>query len=281
MLSSGLPRRAEYAGIETQPGYATLLAQSREFGAKCRAAGLSSRLYGAKWVTDPFLQWSRRWEYVYVLQRLEAWWREHPDARDVVDAGSGFTFFPFHLKHANPALRLTCFDADPTVGRAIDEARAIVGSAPDFRLEDLEKLDQPSESLDAVYSVSVIEHTSHPARVVDEIHRVLRPGGLFVCTFDISFEPKSPMSAERVEALIDRLNEHFDPELGWNEVRIGAQLALHEQDWVTTQWIAGTAAETLPWKRPVLVWLYDALRGRFRRRLIRPITFYCGAFVRK
>jgi hypothetical protein len=48
-----------------------------------------------KWVKDPFLQWSRSWEYVFVLQRVRVWCMTHPETARVADAGSGFTFFPF------------------------------------------------------------------------------------------------------------------------------------------------------------------------------------------
>lgn len=279
MLSSGLPRRTDYATVRQEPGHAALLASAQDFDERCRRAGLFSKLYGAKWVEQPFLQWSRQWEYVYVLQRLERWWRDREGPLDVVDAGSGFTFFPFHLGRVAPQLNLTCFDADPTVGRAIAEAGQIQSPPPAFQLQDLEALEQPSESLDAAYSVSVIEHTPNPKRVVEEIHRALRPGGLFVCTFDISFESSSPMSAHRVGELIQRLTDLFDPEPGWDDVAIDE--AIDEDEIVTTQWVAETAPESLPWRRPYLVWLYDALHGRFRRSLYRPITFYCGTFSKR
>lgn len=53
-----------------------------------------------------------------------------------------------------------------------------------------------------------------------------------------------------------------------------------EPERVTTTWVAEEHPERLPWKNPRLVWLYDAFRGRFRSRLYRPMTFYCGSFVK-
>lgn len=278
MLSSGIPGTDEYLQLDENPDYRRLFDASREFRKEFESREVFSKLYSIKWVDDPFLQWSRRWEYVYVLQRLEHWWQQHPDALDVADAGSGFTFFPFHLTQTNTAARITCIDADPTAGRAIAEASKVLSSGPDFSLQDLEKLEQPSDSLDAVFSVSVIEHTANPGRVVEEIHRVLRPGGVFICTFDVSFETSSPMHITRVEQLVKRLNELFSSQ---DEVAGSVAANVDKPGRVTTGWVAEHDPERLPWRNPLLVWLYDAMRGRVRSTLYRPMTFYCGTFTKK
>lgn len=277
MLSSGIPGTDEYLQLDENPDYRRLLDASREFRNEFESREVFSKLYSIKWVADPFMQWSRRWEYVYVLQRLEHWWQQHPDALDVADAGSGFTFFPFYLKQTNAAARITCIDADPTAGRAIAEASKVLSSGPEFSLQDLEKLDQANDSLDAVFSVSVIEHTANPSRVVEEIHRVLRPGGVFICTFDVSFETSSPMHITRVEQLVKRLGELFSSQ---DEVAGSVAANVDKPGRVTTRWVAEHDPERLPWRNPLLVWLYDAMRGRFRSTLYRPMTFYCGTFVK-
>jgi len=278
MLPSGLPGKDDYLKLSDQPGFQELLQFSRDFEVNCQRTGSSSWLYGVKWVRDPFLQWSRRWEYVYVLQRLRSWMRARGDAARIVDAGSGFTFFPFFLQREDARATICCFDNDPTVERAMAGAGAVVGHAPGFRLEDLEQVRLSDASVDAVYSISVIEHTRDPIRVVEEMHRILKPGGIFICTFDISFEPKSPMHYSKVATLIARLQDLFEPEHGWQHVSIDGLDS--KNDVVTTQWISRNFPETLPWRWPVAVWMYDALRGRLRTGLVRPMTFYCGAFVR-
>lgn len=278
MLSSGIPSVDEYLGLDESPDFQRLLDASRRFRKEFETREVFSKLYSIKWVDDPFLQWSRRWEYVYVLQRLERWWQQNPDALDVADAGSGFTFFPFYLQRANPHVRITCVDADPTAGRAIAEASKVLGTGPSFSLQNLEKLDQADESLDAVFSVSVIEHTPNPGKVIEEIHRVLRPGGVFVCTFDVSFEASSPMYVTRVERLVDRLHELFTPQ---DEAAGSIADSVARADRVTTGWVAGQSPDRLPWRNPLLIWLYDAVRGRFRATLYRQMTFYCGTFVKQ
>ena len=278
MLSSGIPRVSEYQELDKEPDFKRLLDYSRRFRAEVEARDIFSRLYSIKWVADPFLQWSRRWEYVYVLQRLENWWEHNPHALDIADAGSGFTFFPFYLQRQRPDARICCIDADPTAGRAIDEAVRVLGNGPSFSLEDLEKLNQVSESLDAVFSVSVIEHTGNPKQVVEEIHRVLKPGGMFVCTFDVSFESGSPMHVKQVEQLVNRLHNLFDRQ---DDEDISITDSVERSNRITTTWISRAYPDRLPWRNPRLVWLYDALRGRFRSTLYRPMTFYCGTFIKK
>jgi SAM-dependent methyltransferase len=63
---------------------------------------------------------------------------------------------------------------------AIELARKrfeIEGLAGEFRIADAENLDFAAESFDLVYSHGVLHHTPDTARAVQEIHRVLKPGG--------------------------------------------------------------------------------------------------------
>ena len=63
---------------------------------------------------------------------------------------------------------------------AIDLARKrfeYSGLPGEFRIADAENLDFADESFDLVYSHGVLHHTPDTARAVQEIHRVLKPGG--------------------------------------------------------------------------------------------------------
>ena len=278
MLASGIPTQQQYAHLERSEWFAELYAHSREFQQICDARGGATELYRLKWVRDPFLQWSRRWEYVYVAQRLLAWAQDANRPLSVADAGSGFTFFPFFLKKTSGHLDIACYDNDPTVGSALTGAMDRAGAQLDFAIEDLEHINLPDDSLDAIYSVSVIEHTPNPTKVIEEMHRVLRPGGIFICTFDVDFDVRSAMRPSSVGRLVGRALELFEPPPDWTEIDFGSLEAYG--DIVTTRWVAEHAKETLPWQYPHAVWLYDALRGRPRKRLYRNLTFCCGAFTK-
>ena len=83
--------------------------------------------------------------------------------------------------------QVTAIDLDP--GIMENEARANVA----FRVADATQLPYPDATFDDVYSISVIEHfkLGTAADAFREVHRVLKPGGLFVGTVDIGEERKS------------------------------------------------------------------------------------------
>lgn len=75
-----------------------------------------------------------------------------------------------------------CHGVDIT-DAAIDLTReqlSLNGLSSDLRRTDAETLPFESGSMDIVYSWGVIHHSQYPHQIVREIHRVLRPGGLFV-----------------------------------------------------------------------------------------------------
>lgn len=66
-----------------------------------------------------------------------------------------------------------------------------------FRNEDLERQTFSDQSFDIVVSLDVMEHVWDPKRVVREVWRTLKPGGLFISTWPIrkyqvdSHEPRA------------------------------------------------------------------------------------------
>lgn len=81
------------------------------------------------------------------------------------------------LQFARGGARVTGIDLTP---RSIEIARTrfeIYGQTGEFVIGDGESLSFPDSSFDVVYSFGVLHHTPDTARAVDEIHRVLKPGG--------------------------------------------------------------------------------------------------------
>ena len=53
----------------------------------------------------------------------------------------------------------------------------LLGLSGVFQKENAEHLSFPDESFDMVYSHGVLHHTPHPQAAIDEVYRVLKPGG--------------------------------------------------------------------------------------------------------
>lgn len=70
------------------------------------------------------------------------------------------------------------------LGHGVDRSRSAEKYCPDadLRTADLEKESLPYEDnfFDVIYSKSVIEHFYYPERLVQEIYRVLKPGGTVI-----------------------------------------------------------------------------------------------------
>src|SRR5690606_3871304 len=85
-----------------------------------------------------------------------------------------------HLQWARAGCE--CFGVDLTQ-EAIDTTAArlrLYGFHSTLQRVDAERLPFPDESFDLVYSWGVIHHSERPEAIVAEVHRVLRPGGLFL-----------------------------------------------------------------------------------------------------
>ena len=67
----------------------------------------------------------------------------------------------------------------------IDFARELNKELPNvtYRVEDALNLSFPAAHFDLLISVDVLEHVGRPARMIQEVGRVLRPGGLALITF--------------------------------------------------------------------------------------------------
>ena len=102
-----------------------------------------------------------------------------------LDAGCGGGRNLVYLLRAG--FEVSATDADP---RAVDSVRRLAASlAPalpqtNFRVEPVERCSFPVASFDAVISSAVLHFATddeHFAAMVDEMWRVLKPGGIFFC----------------------------------------------------------------------------------------------------
>lgn len=165
-----------------------------------------------KWPRDPLHNWSRCWEYPYVYHHIRRWKAGLPNGRapHVVDIGSGVTFFPFAV--AQMGCNVSCCDIDLVCEKDMLRAACAVPHSPGrvgFRLVEGTYLPFEDEEVDAAYCISVIEHLSDFDTFLKEVRRILKPGGLFVVTFDLDLRGDHEIGPLKYRRLKDTIKELF------------------------------------------------------------------------
>jgi len=271
-LPSGIPTLKDLEALKQTDLYRQHVQFNRDFLDKHAAA---MARYGRHWGLNPFSLWSRRWEYPFAAQRLIDYASTRPSQPlRVLDAGSGVTYFPYFIIEQLPQTEFICCDYDPSYARQFADINRDRGQPKvEFLQADLRKLPIDNASLDAVCCISVLEHTDSYGQIIREFSRVLRPGGLFVLTFDLSLDGKFTLPRAAAEQLLKVLAERFViPD------RFDAQRELdrmHESGILSTDHVRKTEPHLLPWTTPVRVYkaIQDLLQGRgwtggFRSRTI-------------
>lgn len=232
--------------------------------------------YQHRWVRDPLHQWSRRWEYPFVYSELMAHAAESPVTK-VVDAGAGFTFLPFMLKQSIGNVELVCIDQDPQLDAFYSQAKCEAG-CPTFQQGSLSALDMESSSVDVVYCISVLEHTSNYDVILGEFLRVLKPGGRLIFTFDLSLDGFSDIPVEAAFKLCNTVAALFDGE-EWLASFPASADALPPGMLRTDDFLS--QPDLLPWKFPRLSGALASIRAGHWPRL-RMKSLACACFsVRK
>jgi ubiquinone/menaquinone biosynthesis C-methylase UbiE len=101
---------------------------------------------------------------------------EEAAGRDVLEIGVGMGADHVELARSRPRT-LSGVDLTP---RAVEHARRRLGLYAlhsELQVADAEKLPFDADRFDLVYSWGVLHHTPDTRRAIDEVHRVLRPGG--------------------------------------------------------------------------------------------------------
>ncbi len=96
--------------------------------------------------------------------------------KDVLEIGVGMGADHLEWARARPR-SLTGIDLTDRAIHFTADRLDLYGLHSDLRAADAENLPFPDESLDIVYSYGVLHHSPDTARAIQEVHRVLRPGG--------------------------------------------------------------------------------------------------------
>jgi SAM-dependent methyltransferase len=239
--------------------------------------------YGRRWALDQLRLWSRRWEYPFVAQRLISFAEQHPGGcLKILDAGSGVTYFPYFIVDRLPQAEFTCCDYDPTyedqfeqINRQRNEQRVR------FLQADLRRIPLPDASIDAVCCISVLEHTDNYPQILKEFARVLKPGGLFVLTFDLSLDGKFPLSKSQAAEMLRILRESFNTQDGFDPVM--ALDRMRQDGILTTDSVRHTQPDLLPWSKTARAYkaVQDVIAGRGWTGGFRSLSVYCIDVTKK
>lgn len=272
-LVSGIPTLADVDEMLRGQLWRDVAAFNAAFLERHKAA-LSA--YAWHWGRDPLKFWSRRWEYPFAIRAaIEHAHRLSRTDLKVCDAGSGVTFFPYFLADRLPGARISCCDYAATyapifsaVNRNEQHDRVSFTRAP------MQEMPYADGELDLLACISVLEHTGEYEKIVREVARVLKPGGRFVLTFDLSQDDIFEMQPPQARRMFEVLEELFDVSADslWAE----AQRAKTEPDHLLcTPTIRRLQPELLPWKWPRLQSLADFLRGYGFTGGFRAAACYC------
>jgi SAM-dependent methyltransferase len=206
------------------------------------------------------LDWSRQWEYPWVLANLPA----DGAGRRLLDAGSGYRFFAPLLAHRG--FRVECCDLDASIGPRLAGVAAREGLALGFRRQDLARLTYADACFDHVCCVSVLEHAPDPRAVVGELRRCLAPGGTLLVTFDVSLDGERDVPLPVARELVAALEAGLEPLHAFRGRELLEGDALRSAEHVLrTSWFRRHRPGLLPWRFLSRAYLSQLRRGRLGR----------------
>lgn len=88
-----------------------------------------------------------------------------------------------HLQWARAGVDLSGVDLTDAAIETTSKRLELYGFKSQLQRVDAEVLPFPDDSFDVVYSWGVIHHSEHPERILQEVYRVLKPGGQFIGMF--------------------------------------------------------------------------------------------------
>lgn len=273
-LLDGIPIKQDYLSLIKSDEFNKMKAFSVQF--LLSNEGNLGR-YAKQWVKDPFSQWSRQWEYPFVFSRIKSLCLKNKTAR-ILDAGSGVTFFPYYIKSCFPSTAINCADNDRNLEKVYRKINNQSIQKVEFRRTDLKKLPYKDDWFDVVYCVSVLEHTKDYGVIIEEFHRILKPGGSLFVTFDLSLDGSRDVTIKMGTALLELLTQKFATA---ENTKHDLNYQVDKPDIFTTLSANEINTSLLPWKLPSFLYQIKSLiLGRGFIHWPPLLTIYCASFAK-
>ncbi len=147
--------------------------------------------------------------YPALAETLREWLKDKdPEATfKLLDIGAGFgrTFLYIQHEGVGDRFEMNGIDIDPE-----RKSDVYAGNPWNVQLGNAEdNLPFDDNSLDVVICEQLLEHLNHPETVIRNVHRVLRPGGLFVVGVPVFPEPIAKLRRWQVKRYGLRGSEHI------------------------------------------------------------------------
>ena len=225
--------------------------------------------YSKKWVKDPLHQWSRQWEYPYVIGTVNRFTRRNKNV-SILDLGSGITFLPYYLKKNTGIKEVIALDYDQGLEGLFTKVNRVLKTNVRFIHQDIRELEKSrKQSLDFIYCVSVLEHTDQYPSVIKSCHRLLRKGGYLCLTFDISLDGHDDIPVTEAKKLLGALGRTF------KNRDLEKNLDKDFDDVITSKKISKIDKRLMPWKYPFINIVRPALKLKGIGSAYKNLTFCC------
>lgn len=231
--------------------------------------------FSKRWVKDSFHQWSRQYEYPFATDAISDL---SGGKGRILDAGSGITFFPYYLIEKYPDKQVECCDYDPKLKSQFERVNSKLNKSIQYFNADIRNIDKPDNYYNAVYCISVLEHTDDYDGILKELARITSKDGHLILTFDISMDGSADVSIEKAIELLAVIEKYY--------VQVPGKISLSGSDLessevLTTNYINTINKDLIPWKYPYLMFFKSLSKGKLPKYLLRNLTCYCGVFKKK
>ena len=228
---TGWMRRDVFAGAE----YARLLAELEHAQYEFIVANRHKMTADGQLLCDGRLTsgdllhlWSRQYEYPYLAANLDA------SDRKLLDVGSGYGFVPLWLKERG--FDVTCSDAS--------DLREVFADTGVRFLQDDITATGIEEEFDCVACISVLEEVPEKERALENLIRLVKPGGKLVLTMDCALDRRREPDSPPIEVIYGLIGQ-VEKSLTCTAERIHFE---RTPDLITTDAFFDEQPWRLPWK---------------------------------